>query len=174
MSIVNEASRRIEQNLEGYITVTLLFLYTFLIAYTVFQRSTFENPPSYTLSITLLLFTWMTWLAAGWAIRFDSHFRFSLVRDNLSNRMNYLLRYVDFVSWVGFALVVGFYSLDSVQARMESGRAILGTPIPLWVAYVAVPVGMTVIIVRATQQIVRIRHRYKNDEDITPTSDIQK
>jgi TRAP-type C4-dicarboxylate transport system permease small subunit len=174
MSIVNDASRRIEQNLEGYITVTLLFVYTFLIAYTVFQRSTFENPPSYTLSVTLLLFTWMTWLAAGWAIRFDSHFRFSLVRDKLSNRMNYLLRYVDFVSWVGFALVVGFYSLESVQARMESGRAILGTPIPLWVAYVAVPVGMAVIIVRATQQMVRLRRRYKDGDDITPTSDIQK
>jgi TRAP-type C4-dicarboxylate transport system permease small subunit len=116
----------------------------------------------------------MTWLAAGWAIRFDSHFRFSLVRDKLSNRMNYLLRYVDFVSWVGFALVVGFYSLESVQARMESGRTILGTPIPLWVAYVAVPVGMAVIIVRATQQMVRLRRRYKDGDDITPTSDIQK
>lgn len=170
----NLVGKKLEENFEGYVAVVLLFLYTILIFYTVMQRLTFENPPTFTLNGTLFLFTWMIWLAAAWAIRHESHFRFSLIRDRLSNRVNYVLRYVDFVSWFFFAIVISYYSLDILQRRMASGRLILGTPVPLWVAFLAIPVGMVLIAVRSTQQIITIRKRYRNGEDVTPTSDINK
>jgi TRAP-type C4-dicarboxylate transport system permease small subunit len=114
----------------------------------------------------------MTWLAAGWAIRHDSHFRFTLLREQLSARANYLLRYVDTVAWVFFAGIVTVYILEILQRRLESGREILGTPIPLWTAYLAVAVGMALIIVRSMQKVVLIRRQYENGEDITPTSKV--
>lgn len=166
--------RKLEENFEGYIAVILLLVYTFLIFYTVMQRMTFENPPTFTLEGTLFLFTWMIWLAAAWAIRHESHFRFSLIRDQLTNRQNYVLRYVDFVSWVGFAIIIGYYSLGILETRMASGRIIFGTPIPRWVGFLAIPVGMTLIIIRSVQQIFRIRRRYRNGENVAPTSDINK
>lgn len=169
-----EVAHRLERNFEGYVATAVLFVYTFIIGYTIFQRLTFQNPPSYTLQATLSLFTWMTWLSAGWALRYDSHFRFSLVRQNLSERVNYALRYVDVGLWILVAGIVFYFSLDVLQTRMESGRLILGTPVPLWLAYLALPVGMVGIGVRATQQIVRIRRAYRNGEDVTPTSDIRK
>jgi len=165
---------KIEENFEGYIAIVLIALYTTLIFYTVVQRLTFESPPSFTLNGTLFLFTWMVWVAAAWAIRHESHFRFSLARDRLSNRANYVLRYVDFVTWVSFAAIIGYYSMELVQRRISTGRPILGTPIPLWVAYLAIPVGMTLIIIRATQQIIMIKRKYDSGEDVTPTSDISK
>ncbi|WP_049935621.1 TRAP transporter small permease [Haloplanus natans] len=164
--------RKLERNFEGYIGTIMLFAYTLLIGYTIFQRETFGDPPSYTLSVTLYLFTWMTWLAAGWAIRHDSHFRFTLLRERLSNRVNYALRYLDIVAWVFFAGIVTVYLLETLQLRLESGRQILGTPIPLWTAYLAVAVGMVLIVVRSLQKAVLIRRQYKNGEDITPTSKV--
>lgn len=164
----------LEENLEGYVAIVLLVLYTSLVFYTVVQRLTFENPPSFTLNGTLFLFTWMIWIAATWAIRHDSHFRFSLIRQQLSNRVNYILRYVDLVFWVSFAVIIGYYSIELVQRRISTGRLILGTPIPLWVAYLAIPVGMAWIILRSIQQIGRIKRKYENEEDVTPTSDITK
>ena len=164
--------RKLERNLEGYVGTILLLAYTLLIGYTIFQRQTFGDPPSYTLSVTLYLFTWMTWLAAGWAIRHDSHFRFTLLRERLSARANYLLRYVDMVAWVFFAGIITWYILEILQRRLESGREILGTPIPLWTAYLAVAVGMVLIILRSLQKLVLIRRQYKNGEDITPTSKV--
>jgi TRAP-type C4-dicarboxylate transport system permease small subunit len=169
-----EMLEKVEKNFEGYIAIVLISLYTLLIFYTVVQRITFQNPPSFTLNGTLFLFTWMVWIAAAWAIRHESHFRFSMARSKLSNRANYLLRYVDFVMWVSFAAIVGYYSIELVQRRLATGRPILGTPIPQWVAYLAIPVGMTLIIIRATQQIVMIKRKYDSGEDVTPTSDISK
>jgi len=170
----NERLAKLEENFEGYVAIVLIALYTTLIFYTVVQRITFENPPSFTLNGTLFLFTWMVWVAAAWAIRHESHFRFSLARTRLSNKANYVLRYVDFVTWVSFAAIIGYYSIELVQRRVATGRPILGTPIPLWVAYLAIPVGMALIIVRATQQIIMIRRKYHSGEDVTPTSDISK
>jgi len=164
--------RKLERNFEGYIGTIMLFAYTLLIGYTIFQRETFGDPPAYTLSVTLYLFTWMTWLAAGWAIRHDSHFRFTLLRERLSNRVNYALRYLDIVSWVFFAGIITVYLLETLQLRLESGRQILGTPIPLWTAYLAVAVGMALIALRSVQKAVLIRRQYKNGEDITPTSKV--
>jgi TRAP-type C4-dicarboxylate transport system permease small subunit len=163
---------KIERNLEGYVGTAMLFAYTFLIGYTILQRQTFQDPPAYTLSVTLYLFTWMTWLAAGWAIRHDSHFRFTLLREKLSNRANYLLRYLDIASWVLFAGIITWYAIDILQIRLASGRNILGTPIPLWTAYLAIPVGMGGIVVRAVQKAILIRRRYRNGEDVTPTSSV--
>jgi len=164
--------RKLERNFEGYIGTILLFAYTLLIGYTIFQRETFGDPPAYTLSVTLYLFTWMTWLAAGWAIRHDSHFRFTLLRERFSARVNYALRYLDMVAWIFFAGIVSVYLLETLQLRLESGRQILGTPIPLWTAYLAVAVGMGLIILRSAQKVVLIRRQYKNGEDITPTSKV--
>ena len=163
---------KLERNFEGYVGTIMLFAYTLLIGYTIFQRQTFGDPPSYTLSVTLYLFTWMTWLAAGWAIRHDSHFRFTLLREQLSNRANYALRFVDIVAWVFFAGIITVYLLETLQLRLESGRQILGTPIPLWTAYLAVAVGMGLITLRSVQKGVLIHRQYKNGEDITPTSKV--
>lgn len=166
--------KKVEENFEGYIAISLIAVYTLLIFYTVIQRVTFQNPPSFTLNGTLFLFTWMVWVAAAWAIRYESHFRFSIVRSKLSKRANYLLRYVDFIMWVSFAAIVGFYSIELVQRRLATGRPILGTPIPQWIAYLAIPVGMALIIIRATQQIIIIKRKYNDGKSITPTSDISK
>lgn len=163
---------KLERNFEGYVGTGILLAYTFLIGYTIFQRQTFQNPPSFTLTVTLFLFTWMTWLTAGWAIRHESHFRFTLLRERLSNRTNYVLRYVDLAFWVFFAGVVARYAIPVLQRRLASGRSILGTPIPIWTAWLAIPVGMGLIIVRAIQKMVHIRRRYKNGEDVTPTSSV--
>lgn len=170
--MTNPVLRKLERNFEGYIGTGMLFAYTLLIGYTIFQRQTFGDPPSYTLSVTLYLFTWMTWLAAGWAIRHDSHFRFTLLRERLPNRANYALRYLDIVAWVFFAGIITVYLFETLQLRFESGRQILGTPIPLWTAYLAVAVGMVLITIRSVQKAVLIRRQYKNGEDITPTSKV--
>lgn len=164
--------RKLERNFEGYIGTSMLFAYTVLIGYTILSRSAPWDPPTYTLTVTLYLFTWMTWLAAGWAIRHDSHFRFTLLRESLSPQANYLLRYMDLVGWVFFATIVAWYIFETLQRRLESGREILGTPIPLWTAYLAVFVGMILIIVRALQRAILVRRQYKNGEDITPTSKV--
>jgi TRAP-type C4-dicarboxylate transport system permease small subunit len=164
--------RKLERNFEGYVGTIMLFAYTFLIGYTILSRSAPWDPPQYTLSVTLYLFTWMTWLAAGWAIRHDSHFRFTLLREGLSNRANYVLRYVDLVAWIFFASIVTWYLFEPLQRRFESGREILGTPLPLWTAYLAVAVGMIIIIIRSLQKAVLIHRQYKKGEDITPTSKV--
>jgi TRAP-type C4-dicarboxylate transport system permease small subunit len=164
---------KLEQNFEGYVATVMLIAYTLLISYTIFQRLTFQDPPQFTLSVTLFLFTWMTWLTAGWAIRHESHFRFTLLRSTVSDRANYLLRYLDLVAWVGFAGIITRYSIPLVLDRMEYGREILGTPIPLWTAYLAIPVGMGIVIVRAIQRFVQIRRAYEDGEDVTPTSSIE-
>lgn len=166
---------KVERNFEGYIATVILFVYTFLISYTILSRVVpFLSPPAMTLELTLALFTWMTWLAAAWAIRFESHFRFTLAREKLSNRANYLLRYFDAVLWIVTAGIILFFTIEITQTRMESGRIIFGTPIPLYVAYAAVPVGMALIVLRSTQQMIRVRRRYRNGEDITPDSSIQE
>lgn len=167
-----EVLGKLERNFEGYVGTVILFAYTLLIGYTIFQRQTFGNPPQYTLSVTLYLFTWMTWLSAGWAIRHDSHFRFTLLREVLSRRANYVLRYLDLGSWIVFASIVTWYIIEIMQRRLATGREILGTPIPLWTAYLAVAVGMCIIIIRSLQKTVIIHRQYKNGEEITPTSKV--
>lgn len=164
--------RDLNRNLEGYLSLVLLIVYTAVIAQDIFRRWFLGSQTNWGLEVTLMLFTWMTWLAASFAIQRESHFRFTLIRERLSQKLNYYLHYLDTFLWVAISSAIIYYSYFELVSRMATPRNILGTPIPSYVAYIAIPVGFVLILFRAIQKLYVIRKRFKNDENVKPDSSI--
>ncbi|MFP8952901.1 TRAP transporter small permease [Natrialbaceae archaeon A-arb3/5] len=160
-------------HVEGLIALLILIVYTAIIALDVAQRTLWGGSFTWSLEIVLGLFTWMTWLSAAFAVRHRSHLRFTLVRKALSNRANYLMYWVEYVAWIGIMGLVLRYSVPIFLDQWETGRLVVGTEfVPSALLYLAVPVGMTLVMLRATEQIVRVTREYRRGEDITPTASI--
>ena len=164
---------RVFAHLEGAVALTVLAVYTAIIALDVLQRTLWGGSFSWSLEIVLVLFTWMTWLSAAFAVRHRSHLRFTLVRKHLSNRANYLMYLLEYVAWIVVMGLVLRFSVPLFLDQWETGRVVVGTEfVPAALLYLSVPVGMTLLLVRATEQIVRLTGEYRRGEDVTPTASI--
>jgi TRAP-type C4-dicarboxylate transport system permease small subunit len=151
----------------------LLFIYSSLIIFDVAQRILIGEQTTYGLPVVLMLFTWMAWLAASWGIRREAHLQFTLLRWKLSERANYILQYVDMLLWLAIMGTVFYLSVIELQGQIETSRPIIGTPIPNYTGYIAIPVGIGLLLIRVLQRVAIIQHKYKNGESLKPESSIE-
>jgi TRAP-type C4-dicarboxylate transport system permease small subunit len=165
--------RNVEANAEGYVAMGFLTVYAGIISFDVFQRLLSGNQSSWGLPVVLGLFTWMSWIAASWGVRKEAHFQFTLVRERLSRRTNYVLQYLDVVLWLLIMGVVFRFSVVELQTQMKTSRTIIATPIPNYFGYVAIPVGVGLLLVRVVQRIFIIRHKYHTGQSLEPESSIE-
>lgn len=164
---------KIEKNLEFYMSFIFLLIYTVVIIQDIFRRIVFSNSSTWGLEIVLGLFTWVVWVAASLAIRQRSHFRFTLTRSKMSNRVNYYLHYVDTFLWIIIASVILRFAIIDLNRRLITHRNIIGTPIPDYIPYISVPVGFALIMFRSAQKMYIIRKEYNSGQDVTPDSSIE-
>ena len=170
---LRRAVERAFTHLEGIVALAILAVYTAIIALDVVQRTLWGGSFTWSLDIVLGLFTWMTWLSAAFAVRHQSHLRFTLLRKKLSNRANYAMYWLEYVAWIVVMGLVLRFSVPIFRNRWETGQVVVGTEfVPAALLYLAVPVGMALLMVRATEQIVRVRRAYRRGADITPTASI--
>lgn len=160
---------------EAYIGLVMLAVYTTLILWNVGVRTLGQSSimvPDL-LSYVLGGFTWVAWLAAAYGIRQESHFRFLLLRDKLGS-LGQLLLYA--LEWALWFLVVGLIFLKSfeiLQLRMSTGAVTGGiVQIPVFLFYLAIPIGFGLMLLRVIQQLVGKIRLYRAGKSIAPTSEI--
>lgn len=165
-------SSKLEKNFEGYLAMILLLAYTGIIIYDITNRLLTGEQLLWGLTTILGLFSWVCWLSASMAIRSQSHFRFTLVRQKVSNRMNYLLYWLDTILWVAVIGVVAYFSVGVLMSRMSTAVVISGTDFPRYLMYASVPVGTFLMVLRAIQQIISVTKEYRDGKNIAPDSSI--
>lgn len=157
--------RRILDNFEGYLAALLLFVYLFIILYDVGTRN-FGRPPVWGQEVVLGLFIWLAWLSTAYAVRTNSHLRFTLLFERLPQRGVYAVYVVEWLLWVAFAGVIFWYSIDITANVMETGTTVVGLPIPVWLFRASIPVGFGLILLRVAQRAVITTRAFRAGEEI--------
>jgi TRAP-type C4-dicarboxylate transport system permease small subunit len=170
LSTVNTAvgvdrAKRILDNFEGYLAALLLFVYLCIILYDVGSRN-FGEPPVWGQEVVIGLFIWLAWLSTAYAIRTNSHLRFTLLFERLSQRGVYAVYVVEWLLWVAFAGVIFWYSIDITANVIETGTTVVGLPIPVWLFRASIPVGFGLILLRVAQRVVITTRAYRAGEEI--------
>lgn len=163
----------VERYFEGYVALALLAIITVLVLVDVVNRIVFATQLVWGLEVIEGLFIWLTWLSASFAVRHSSHLRFTLLRQRWSARWNYLMYWVEWMLWF---LVVGTilrYSIPEFERYIEANRLVVGTSVPDAVFYLAVPVGMALLLLRVAQEVWQVTQAYRAGEQIAPDASIE-
>ncbi|MFD1598827.1 TRAP transporter small permease [Halobellus rarus] len=158
---------RIERDLELYVGGSLLVIYGLLIGLSVIQRTLTGEQALWVQEITIGMFVWVAWLSVAYVIRNEDHLRFTLVLSRLSNRGRYLLYWVEWALWVGFAGTVFVYSVPVLGDFIARQATITGTSIPDAVTYLAITVGFGLVLLRVAQQAVSVTLAFRRGDDVT-------
>ncbi|WP_049987450.1 TRAP transporter small permease [Halobellus rufus] len=160
---------RVERDLELYVAGALLVTYGLVIGFSVLQRTLTGDQVLWAQEVTIGMFVWVAWFSVAYVIRNEDHLRFTLVLSKLSSRSRYLVYWVEWLLWVGFAGTVFVYSVPVLGDFAARGTTITGTSIPDAMTYLAVTVGFGFVLLRVAQQAVAVTLAYRRGEDVAHT-----
>lgn len=138
----------------------------------VIRRFLFSQQVAWSTSIPILLFLWLTWFGAALNVKQRSHLSLNEIRQRLPYWGQYLCLVLDAVLWIGFGVLVIYYSTLQVTIAYTNYSIVAGTDdVLLWWFYCATPLGWVLIIFRVLQNLYADTQRFKKGQlfNLQPT-----
>lgn len=133
--------------LEEYLLVIGTVVVIIVVFTQVVMRYAFANSFSWAEEMARYIFVYLTWIGAGVAIKGDRHIRITILGDKFPQAKKYfdLISTLICLSLSVFLLVNGIELVMKLAAR---GQMSVGLQIPMWTAYLAIPLGGGVMLVK--------------------------
>lgn len=116
----------------------------------------------------MYIFIWLSWIGCAYAIKKRAHLRFDQVRHRLPYTVQFVLQLIDYAAWVLIAVIIFFFSTKQILLQAQLGSVVQGTDqFPLWVAFLGIPFGWTLVVVRSLQCAVEDFRRFRLKQPFT-------
>jgi TRAP-type C4-dicarboxylate transport system permease small subunit len=89
-----------------------------------------------------------------------------MVLSKLSNTGRYVVYWVEWLCWFAFAGIVFVYSLPVLGDFRSRGGTITGTAVPDAITYLAVTVGVALVLFRVLEQVLWVTYAFRRGDDI--------
>jgi C4-dicarboxylate transporter, DctQ subunit len=151
---LNRISDKVEKSfLAGAIIVCSLLLFV-----NVVMRYIFLLPIYWAEELVRYLMVWMIFIGASQVTLWGGHVAVDIVPRALSKRGNVILAFIVNVICIVFCLVLAYLSLKQMLRVMRAGQISPALEIPMWIAYLSIPAGTMLMLIRFLQQFwLRIR-----------------
>ncbi len=140
-------------NIERYLVVIFYSYFTFIIVFEVFRRYLLHSSSEWGEETARYAFVYMSYIGAAEAIKTRTHLKIDMLQRMMNRRQlfaSYLL--TDFCFIVLAVLVIRF-SLKVMKFHLQFNTMMQGLDWNLGVAYAAVPIGWTIILIRLAQRV---------------------
>ena len=155
----------LDENIEKSIILVSYVLMTAIIFVEVIRRFAFGQQAAWSSTIPIYLFLWVTWIGCAYNCKRRSHLRFEEFRMRLPYSGQFFCLVVDHLIWIGFSLLVIYYSMQQVQIAYDNFAIVQGTDdIMQWWFYTATPIGFGLVIYRVLRNLADDIRRYRNNE----------
>ncbi len=151
----------LDENFEATLIKVILAVTSVTIFAQVIARYVFDSSFYWSEEICRYLFVWMIYMGVSYAVKLDKHIKVdTLIALNIlplaGKKIITVISDIIFLVFALFIANIGF-SVAALIARRNQITA--ATELPMWLVYIAVPLGYSLCIVRLIQRMV---HYYKN------------
>ena len=147
------------------IFITLLLLVVMLFMQVIF-RFLLGLPLDWTEEAARLLFAWLVYIGAAHALYTAQHFVVDFVYKKLPLALQNAIGYVIDVITIGFIVYLAWFSY-ALAITSKQTFPVLG--LPRTIQFIALPIGLTLMVVHAVSYMMRGRH--VGDESADPLSE---
>lgn len=165
--------KRIKELLQGYEIEEILLsilLMTMLVICTmqVFWRYVLESSLSWSEECARYIFVWMVWIAAAYATKRMRHLRITALQEIAPKDKQWIFDLFSLIMMTVFAVIFSVNATQVVIKVHHTGQLSPAMSLPMWIPYLSVPVGITLLGFRAVQNTYFILKEHfggKNKED---------
>ena len=157
----------LDENIEKVVILFSYVVMTGIIFVEVIRRFAFGQQAAWSTTIPIYLFLWVTWVGCAYCCKNRSHLRFEEFRVRLPYKGQFFCIVLDHLIWIGFSLMIIYYSYDVVYLSYDNFSIVQGTDdVMQWWFYMATPVGFGLIIYRVLQNLFEDIGRFRRGESM--------
>jgi len=145
----------LDDNLEKTVILVCYLAMTGIIFVEVIRRFALGQQAPWSSTIPIYLFLWVAWIGCAYTAKKRSHLRFEEFRMRLPYPLQFCTMILDHVIWIGFSIMVIYYSTEQVMLAHDNFAIVPGTDdVMQWWFYMATPVAFSLIIIRVLQNLI--------------------
>lgn len=157
--------RWFDENIEKVVILVNYVVMTGIIFVEVIRRFAFDQQAAWSSTIPIYLFLWVTWIGCAYCCKTRSHLRFEEVRSRLPYIGQFTCVMIDHFVWIGFSILVIYYSIEQVKLSYDNFSIVQGTDdVMQWWFYLATPLGFLLVIYRVLQNMLQDFRRFQKGE----------
>ena len=146
---LNQISNKLEKAfLAGAIIISSLLLFV-----NVVMRYVFLLPIYWAEEFVRYLMVWLIFIGASQVTQWGGHVAVDIVPRVLSKRGNAILALAVNLICVLFCIVLAYLSLKQMLRVKGAGQISPALEIPMWIAYLSIPAGTILMLIRFVQQL---------------------
>ncbi len=167
ISLIYHKVPLIDRHLERTIMVASYLAIGFIIFWAVIDRFVFNSQWPWSTTIPPFLFMVMAWFGAAYNIRLRTHLSFSEFRTKMGPSGQLACLFIDFVLWLGFALILFVTTCKVVANSAANFQIVLGTDNTMqWWFLISAPVAAVLIAGRAMENFQDDLRKYRAGEPL--------
>lgn len=147
-----------DEHVETYLASVALVTFSVLVVVQVIMRYVFNSPLTWSEELARFALVWFVYLAGSYAVRYQRHVKFNVLMDLLGRvtpLTQRLIRIFVFLLWFAFLAFIFYLSLESVIRQFGTGQVSPAMRMPMYLVYLAIPVGMALMGFRVVQHMVK-------------------
>ena len=148
-------------HIEEYILVVLMAAMSCVVFVQVVFRVLGQSLP-WSEEFTRYCAVWITFIGASLGVKRGAHVGVEALKIALPKWPRRILELFAVVCMIGLALVIIIYSAQIISTQMTMGQKSPAMRIPMWWAYIGMPIGMALSIVRSIQVGIGV---FKGEKD---------
>ena len=145
----------LDENFEKYVVSILFLAFAAIMILNVIMRFVFQNALSWASELVLTLFVWFVWLAVSYAFKENAHINVTALTGLLPKKAQKVLQFIVNLAILAFFVVVGIAGTELLGHFSVVGKTSLLLKYPMWLFYLAAPIGVGLSIIRIIQNTIR-------------------
>lgn len=145
-------------NFEKFVIGLIMLLLIFMGLAQVICRFVLEIPLAWAEEMMTFCLVWVTYLGASSAAEERKHIMVSLIVDSFPGPLRKVFTILSQLIWVICDFLMVYLGYIVTKNYIARNAITLGGKYPYWIASIAIPVGMLLIIIRVAILIVKTFH----------------
>jgi len=142
-----------DRHLEESVLVTTMLVMVLIMFVQSTSRYVIGTSFSWGSELAQYLHIWQIWVGASLAVRLQSHVKVDVFVNLLPKQIKKVVDILALVCWFFFAGFLAYEGSKYVIDVLSSGQTSPSLHVPMWIPYLAIPLGGTLMIVRLIQQM---------------------
>ena len=155
--------------IEEILLVFSLVLMVALIFGQVIGRYVFSSAPSWTEEMARYIHIFQVWIGASYAVKLRQHIRVEAFITRFHGVFRQVLEILSILIWFVMALFLAVFGTELVLSSINHGQLAPAMQIPIWIPYLAIPlggIGMAIRLVIQVKEVIRGNYEKPKEEEI--------
>lgn len=158
------AIRNFAHNAERFAMLWLYLFIVLVIVIEVLRRFVFDYSSIWGEESARYAFIYLVWIGAAVGVRNRSHIAFTIIADMLPARAATALSILSDIAIMGFAVAALYWSVEPLLTSLRFGSVSEGLRLPRAWFLLAVPLGFTLVMLRAVGVMIADLHAFRNNQ----------